>query len=130
MTVDSVQIRSNSSTDSSKTNDIAFVTSIGFSILCFLSMSMSMLMHIDCNMMIGIFIGFIVGSFAEVITKKIVEMKPKRVRPKKPPDKFTQSKMSTRLIVIFGFAFVAILSSSATNYRSSNSLILNDDLEP
>ena len=116
MTIESVEC------DSSQSNEIAFATSIEFGILCFLSISM--LAHINCNMMIGILVGFIVGYFAEARSKPDKALK-RRARPKKPPDKFIQSKMSTRLIVIFGFAFVAILSS-----RSFNSLILNDDLVP
>ena len=115
MTIESVE------SDSLQSNEIAFATSIEFSILCFLSISM--LAHVGCNMMIGILVGFIVGYFAEARSKPDKALE--RARPKKPPDKCIQSKKSTRLIVIFGLAFVAILSSSS----SFNSLILNNDIK-
>ena len=79
-------------------------------------------------MMIGILVGFIVGYFAEARSKPDKALE--RARPKKPPDKVDRSKMPTRLIVTFGFAIIAILSSSVTNYQSFNSVIPDDDIKP
>ena len=123
MSVDLVKSDLSSSIDSSRANEITFATSIGFNIFRFIAM---LTQHVDCNAMIGLLVGFIVGLFAKVIAKTIDNLTSnkalERKQPKKPPDKANRLKILARLIVTFAFAFVtfafiAILSSSATNTR-------------